>query len=975
MPEGDRFPREERLRGLFDLFERLRERPSWRWRVRLRPVLLLLGPDETTDRLAEMFEKRCKDERAPVSHISADLTPEDPDPGDGADGGAGADVADVLREAKRELSQPTSRGRGEPALRFPLLEMALWLHDLRRIRLRSDDGPAPDATPSLRENHRLVRTVSQPPARHNENDRRRELNRVIRHRGRDVLRDVDEAPRGRTATFLTFLEQIAPIGVAVVALISAGTAAALDLAAAVLAAVLGLAFVTVQITARTRGWYGVRRYGWFLRQPYLRGDAPDFLSFALGVFDPRIQEDDGELAAHAEKVDLLLVAAFLEDLRRNYRLDYRRAAWARVRYPVVIFEHLTAGHPGVRFIELVERVRGGRDGEGVPGRLPGFDPLVVTAGVDPRAPADAEPSEPSEPSGPRLVERLDRAVRVDLGPGAPQNLVEARGLWDRYRRAQRRVGVLGGARLLRVDLTRDRRDRVLPPPRPARRRPRLAHPALPWVAMVLVAATSITVVSVQALRYCSRFDIKRTPDGQCVGVTDGAFRFGVSSGGENNDNRLNPVLGAIEEQNLQVMESGKPYATIVYLGPVTADPSIKNHRIDLLAGVQGELVGLSVAQRRFNDASQDLRLRVLIANAGAEFRHAVPVARQIRELARQDESIVAVVGFEQSRAQTVEAIQLLAKSALPLVGTASSYNGMGRLDRGGYSPYYFRLAPPNTRLARHAAYWARHGRAGGEPAENAVVVYNGDDDDLYSTDLAVQFRAEFGRDRVSMRPYDDPGDVDQTVREACENPPDLFYYAGRSAEFRGFVNVLELACPGRPLVMADDEIAKYVSDNAAEIGRKGTIELYFTPLAAREAWTPRWIGDQPPQTFYSDYDLVVGKLSGPGGARPSVTRAAVAYDAATLIANVAKRVYWEQQALPTSGSVFAALNDPERDVLPNGASGVLRFGPRSEGHPVVDKPVLLATVRPDGKIEVLQVCGKLIAKGQGKAQCPPEADR
>ncbi|MFA1543406.1 hypothetical protein [Actinomadura monticuli] len=35
-------------------------------------------------------------------------------------------------------------------------------------------------------------------------------------------------------------------------------------------------------------------------------------------------------------------------------------------------------------------------------------------------------------------------------------------------------------------------------------------------------------------------------------------------------------------------ESGKPHATVVYLGPVTADPSIKNKRIDLLAGVQGE---------------------------------------------------------------------------------------------------------------------------------------------------------------------------------------------------------------------------------------------------------------------------------------------------------------------------------------------------------------------------------------------------
>lgn len=119
--EGDRVLSEDRLRGVLDLFERLRERPPWRWRERLRPLLLLLGPGRAASHAAEMLKSRCEDERAPVSHIAAE-TP-------------ATDVAGVLREAKRELSQPSSRARGEPALRFTLLEMALWLRDLREIRL------------------------------------------------------------------------------------------------------------------------------------------------------------------------------------------------------------------------------------------------------------------------------------------------------------------------------------------------------------------------------------------------------------------------------------------------------------------------------------------------------------------------------------------------------------------------------------------------------------------------------------------------------------------------------------------------------------------------------------------------------------------------------------------------------------------------------------------------------------------------
>ncbi|MFG2085842.1 ABC transporter substrate-binding protein [Spirillospora sp. NPDC048824] len=948
--DGDRILSEDRLRGVLDLYERLRERPPWRWRERLRPLLLLLGPGRATSHAAEMLKTRCEDERAPVSHIAAD-TP-------------ATDVAGVLREAKRELSQPSSRARGEPPLRFPLLEMALWLRDLREIRAAGDRPPPRGASPAERENHQLVRRLTRPPVGDNENARRRELNRVIRRRGRDVLRDL-ESPRGRPATFLAFLEQIAPIGIAVVALVSAGTAAALDLAAAVLAAVIGLAFVAVQILARTRGWYGVRSFGWFLRQPYVDRDSTGFLGFALGVFDPRPVEPDD----HGEQIDLLLVAAFLEDLRRNYRRDYRRAAWARVRYPVLIFEGLSAGHPGVAFVELAERVRA--DGQ-ADDRFPGFDPLIVTAGVDPAAPAD---DGPNAPSGPRLVDRIAQAVRVDVSAGEPQSVIGARGLWDRYTREQRRVGALGSRRELRVDITRDPGG-DLPPVRPVRRRPRIAHPALPWIAMVAVAAASITVISVQVVKYCSPFGIRRMANGECVGITDGSFRFGEDSGGRNNDNRLNRVLDRIEDLNDHVKESGKPYATVVYLGPVTADPSIKNHRIDLLAGVQGELIGLAIAQQRFNDAAEgdDLRLRVLIGNAGARFRYAGHVAEQIRERALEDRSVVAVIGFEQSRGQTQEAIKLLAKSALPLVGTANSYDGTALLDGdAGYSPYYFRLASPNLRTARHAAYWARNGHIGGTKVDDAVVVYNGDPDDLYSGNLAADFQEAFRPGEVRMRPYGNPGELDKSVREACREQPDMFYFAGRSDEFRSFINVLELSCPKRPLVMADDEIAKYVSDNAAEIGRKDTFDLYFTPLAAREAWTWRWIGDQAPQTFYSDYDPAVREMTDENneGQRPSITRAAVAYDAATLVATVASKVYWQEKALPSAGSVFAALNDPDHDVLRNGASGVIRFSSRGTGHRVLDKPVILATINPDGTTEVKQVCGRLIAGEQGQAACPP----
>ncbi|QXJ24120.1 hypothetical protein AGRA3207_005379 [Actinomadura graeca] len=949
---GDRVLSEDRLRGVLDLFERLRERPPRRRRQRLRPLLMLLGPADHTSHVAGLFQKRCEAERAPVSHIAADTL--------------ATDVSGVLREAKRELSQPSSHPRGEPSPRFPLLEMALWLRDLREIRLAGDGRPPPQgASPAERENHQLVRRVTHPPVGDNENARRRELNRVIRRRGRDVLRDLEDGPRGRAATFLAFLEQIAPIGVAVVALVSAGTAAAVDLVWAVFAAVIGLAFVTVQILARTRGWYGVRRFGWFLRQPYLGRDSTGFLGFALGVFDARPVEADD----HREQLDLLLIAAFLEDLRRNYHRDVRRAAWARVRHPVLIFEHVTAGHVGVRFLELLERVR--RDNQDESG-LPDVDPLVVTVGVDPAAPAG---DGPSAPPGARLVDRLAREFRVDLSQGAAENAVAARGLWDRYRREQARVSALGARRELRVDITRDPGG-DLPPVRAGRGRPWLAHPALPWIAMIVVAASSVTAVSVASLRYCSAFQIRRTGSGECVGITDGSFRFDEAGAGEHGPNRLSPVLARLKDQNDAVARSGKPHATIVYIGPVTADPAIKNRQLDLLAGAQGELLGLAMAQAEFNGGSQNLRLRVLVANAGAKFQHGHEIAERIRRLALKDRSIVAVVGFEQSRLETQDAIKVLSKSALPMVGTANSYNGTGLLDRGaGYSPYYFRLAPPNSRLAQHAAYWAREGRVGGRPGRTVDVIYSADSHDLYSADLAESFAREFGRGDVLVRKYDSPGDLDRTVHELCQKPPDLFYYAGRSDEFRSFAYVLQHTCPSGQVILADDEIAKYVADNAPEIGHVATFRLYYMPLAAREAWTPPWVGSAR-NVFFNSYPGAVESMFGKSPSRdhrPSEVRAAVSYDAASMIAYVANQVFTEQAAAPTAGGVFAALDDPGKGALWKGASGVLRFTGRAQGHQVIDKPVLLATVGADGRVHVEEVCGTLVQTGQARGHCPPGA--
>ncbi|WP_018656062.1 ABC transporter substrate-binding protein [Actinomadura flavalba] len=917
-------PRGDRLEGLESLFERLRERPPRRAGDRLRPVLVLAGADDDLRHATQRLVERASADGGPVGHLH------------GASGsGARTDMALLLRHLARRLSGAR--------LRFPLLSMVLWLLEVRRMRLRQEAGQVVELTTNAqRQQWQLAANL-----RDAEEDaqRRTLLARAIQRRRRIVVPADQPGGQGRMATVLGHLEQVAPIGVAVVALVSAGAASTLDLAAAMIAAGVGVSVLGGQVAARTRDRAGRRRYRWFAsaHQTYLRGRrSVDFLGLALDV----VFRDESGPGPLDDAIERLLVAAFLQDLRIAYRRGARQSAWARVRYPAVVAGPLPEDDPARavsrRLVRWVEEIRR---------REERFDPLVLVL-------AAASEQEAADLAGTVAV-RLGGTEPADLA--ALRETPEGQPFWAAYERRRHRVAVLGTARTIRVNVRGDGSSAV--PVHRGRRRPFWAHPALPWLAMGAVLAASVAVIAVQAVRYCAPFDVWHAANRECVGVTDGSTVF---------TDRLKAVQDRIADENRAVADSGKPYVTLVYLGAMTIDPATRNPQADLLAGIHGELVGLSIAQRQHNQAGGAPRLRVLLANAGSRFRYAREVAVRVRELAEKDRSIVAVVGFGQSRRPTSEAIEVLGRSALPMIGTTNTYDGTAR-DQGGFSPYYFRLAPPNARLARHAAHWARTGRAGVR-ARTADVFYDTGPDDLYSRNLAADFARSFGG-RARMLPYADPSQVPGRVLEACQNPADVFYYAGRSDEFRLFINRLaNTDCRGRRVVLAADEVTKYVSDNGAEIGRTDSIRLLFTPLAAREAWTPRWIGDRPLQNFYSSFDPVVNEIVGasaPANIRPSRAHAALGYDAARTVAGTAERVYGERRrTLPTAAAILSELTEPGPGAQPQGATGLLSFGPRSTGHQVPGKPVLLAAVQPNGTLTMVAVCGTLVRAAQNRGDCP-----
>ncbi|TNY35616.1 hypothetical protein [Thermomonospora catenispora] len=937
------------------VLRQLRRRPTARAGDRLRPVLLTADAGGWTS-VAQSLKDDCDGDGGLVAKVR--------DPG--------SDVPDLLRKIVYRLTESTPPL--ERPLRFRLLSMALWLSSLREMRLaaKANNDQVPDGAGPEEDRELVARLMgvsgNDPQAA------RRVLAAGIRRRRQRVLPGENSGGKPRFASVLSYLEQIAPIAVAVIALVSATAASAVDLAAAAMTALGGVVVIIGQAGIVTWDWASRRRYRWFPRQPYGPGPAPDFLTFAVKLINRnRLPEDE---------LDKLFIAAFLEDLRQGYRRGWRRATWARVRYPTVIMDPLVRTDPAEsrrrmelarRFIELVERVRADRlrrfahrggpltaeelrerdriGPEQAAARI-AFDPLVIVACVGDDADEVAAFAGRLRPQATR-----DRPVDLD---GALQSYVDH---WDDRRRAI----ALGYTRDISVDLGRG--DGQSAPALPSRRRPWLAHPFTPWIGALLVLAASATVVTVQGVRYCDPHGVWRAPNGECVGLTDGSFPF---------DERLERVERRIRDQNEAVLKTGRKYVTIVYLGALSTDPAGGGPPGTLLSGVHGELVGLAVAQRLHNAAHSEPLLRVLVANAGSRFRYAARVAERIRARALSDRTIVGVVGFGESKQQTGEAIRRLSQAALPMIGTTSTYDLLGRQAQG-FSPYYFRLAPLNRRLAEHAAHWARSGRLspGGARAASADVFYDAAEDDTYSTNLAEDFAEAFGRagGRVRMRRYRDPREIPGLVLQACRRPADVFYYAGRSHEFRSFVNVLvNTPCGGRRVVLGGDEVTKYVSDNAEEIGRTPSIKLFYTPLAAEEAWDPRWVGDNPLHPFYPAFRAALKDLvrpDAPPAERPSLAHSAIAYDAAFTMIRVAQRVMADQAgAPPTAAAVLSELTEPTPGSRMQGATGVIRFGPRNQGHLVPDKPVLLLEVLETGRRMAVAVCGHLVDGRTGSADCP-----
>ncbi|MEU7136755.1 protein kinase [Streptomyces sp. NPDC046261] len=451
----------------------------------------------------------------------------------------------------------------------------------------------------------------------------------------------------------------------------------------------------------------------------------------------------------------------------------------------------------------------------------------------------------------------------------------------------------------------------------------------------------------------------------CVGLlagTSGASRSSSHSSRSPGipgtpDGNLAPVLARIYTENRRVAAAaaepgGRPFASIVYLTPITAGYD----GAGMMESVRHDLEGAYIAQRRANHdpaPKAAARIRLLFAQTGGTAEQRQYTVGQVLRRQRA-ERIVAAVGLGGSTASSQDMIGELTAGGLPAFGsvlTADSWAG---------TPGLVRVAPAN---ADQAAAAVRFLSTGEHAAARVLLVQDVAAGDQYTSTLGTQFRARLPAARLvegepKLFDSSQPGQADTfraQLAGLCAARPDVVYFAGRGTSLPAFLTALtDRPCRERPLtVLSGDDTTQvtrtdgFGSKELAVALRTGRIDLVYTGLAHPGAWdvAPTAFAPEAVAPFrdgafaaaFPDSDLDDG-------------RAIMMYDAL----RTATRAVRNSPAVsdPTATDVYRTLSTLHEGKGLPGASGWIMIG--GDGGPR-DKAIPVIRIKPDGRTTTIAV--------------------
>jgi ABC-type branched-subunit amino acid transport system substrate-binding protein len=305
--------------------------------------------------------------------------------------------------------------------------------------------------------------------------------------------------------------------------------------------------------------------------------------------------------------------------------------------------------------------------------------------------------------------------------------------------------------------------------------------------------------------------------------------------------------------------------------------------------------------------------------------------------------------------RTVQVLPTLSAAHIPMVSQTASSDSLT-----GVSPYFFRVAPPNTTQGIIGAHYA-------ETTLHATrVALFVDQSDPYSQTLAQDFSNQFTKDGnqiVVTEKYTvgKPDNFVQLLNDAETHNPDLIYFSGYAADASVLLTDLPTTGPFANLqVMGGDalyELGGYQSSSHAN-----GVRMRFTTFAHPDEWaglcaTGQTFACNKPNFFgnyRADFDPNGQHTSGTYGFERADGDVILSYDATTAILTAANNMLTGTKTTITPADLLQGLRLIKGTNAIQGVSGQISFD--GQGNPV-NKALVILKIVPPGFIQIDSVQG------------------
>ncbi|MEV4330471.1 ABC transporter substrate-binding protein [Streptomyces sp. NPDC049597] len=465
---------------------------------------------------------------------------------------------------------------------------------------------------------------------------------------------------------------------------------------------------------------------------------------------------------------------------------------------------------------------------------------------------------------------------------------------------------------------------------------------------ILIGVGAVTAVVLGVLfgpgildpdRSCAKGVVKPEGSDECIGVSATGYDFGVKE--------IREVTRAIAAENRSVEDAEQLTVSVAVMMPFTSRAP------EQLTKMRHELQGVYVQQKLANRAEgRPPKIRVLLANTGHLGHHWETVVNQLVTMADGPEQLRAVTGIATSNTANKQAVALLARHHIPMVGSTITADDITNI------PGLARVSPTNKDEARALVSHAK------SVDRSALLVYDTNPDDRYAQTLREAFNEQLPNQVyeptqfTSSKEPNNPGNLGNVFNSIahyiCDTEARTVFFAGRHTPLRIFVSELGRAgCASRGFTVLTGDEASYLGSDetmdrralAVRPGeKKPRVTLKYAALAHPDAWVeapgrplPATGGSAAAYRQLSDAIAEMRAEIGPNRLHDGQT--IIGYDAMATAVQGIRRATGTSAKAPALTDVTAQWPHLTGSLRVNGASGWIcldNYGnPRNKAVPIV----------------------------------------